>query len=139
MGATTVTPWLKAKDFKSGVKPIWCPGCGPFAVLSAVTKALAHLKLRPECRRARDTFWDVQVPKMTALGDSLCARVRPAVAAVPDSPLVRRARQRPQWLDGVSGCPLQVPSAASRLRVPARALRLPGTTRPRFALPGAQR
>jgi integrase len=50
----------------------------------------------PECRRARDTFWDVQVPKMTALGDSLCARVRPAVAAVPDSPLVRRTRQRPQ-------------------------------------------
>jgi hypothetical protein len=26
----------------------------------------------------------------------VCARVRPAVAAVPDSPLVRRARQRPQ-------------------------------------------
>jgi hypothetical protein len=23
----------------------------------------------PECRRARATFWDVQVPKMTALGD----------------------------------------------------------------------
>ena len=25
----------------------------------------------PECRRARDTFWDIQVAKMTALGDSL--------------------------------------------------------------------
>ena len=25
----------------------------------------------PEYRRARDTFWDIQVPKMTALGDSL--------------------------------------------------------------------
>jgi len=32
-----------------------------------------HLKLKydPECRRARDTFWDIQVAKMTALGDSL--------------------------------------------------------------------
>jgi hypothetical protein len=45
-------------------------------------------KRLPECRRARDTFWDVQVAKMTALGDSLYARIRPAVAAVPDSPLV---------------------------------------------------
>ena len=55
-----------------------------------------HLAVIPECRRARDTFWDVQVAKMTALGDSLCARIRPAGAPVPDSPLVRRARQHPQ-------------------------------------------
>ena len=25
----------------------------------------------PGCRRARDTFWDIPVPKMIALGDSL--------------------------------------------------------------------
>ena len=44
---TTSTPplALKAKDYKSEIKPIWCPGCGHFAVLSAVTKALAHLGL----------------------------------------------------------------------------------------------
>lgn len=48
MAATTVVPALKAKDFKSDIKPIWCPGCGHFAVLSAVTKALAHLKLPKE-------------------------------------------------------------------------------------------
>lgn len=36
---------MKAKDYKSGIKPIWCPGCGHFAVLSALTKALAHLKI----------------------------------------------------------------------------------------------
>jgi len=34
---------LTAADFKSDVKPIWCPGCGDYAVLSAVTKALADL------------------------------------------------------------------------------------------------
>ena len=32
---------LKAKDFKSGVKPIWCPGCGHFSVFNAITKAMA--------------------------------------------------------------------------------------------------
>jgi 2-oxoglutarate ferredoxin oxidoreductase subunit beta len=37
-----------AKDFKSGTKPIWCPGCGDFSVLSSLTKALAMLGLRPE-------------------------------------------------------------------------------------------
>jgi len=38
----------RPKDYKSEIKPIWCPGCGHFAVLSAVTKALAHLQLRKE-------------------------------------------------------------------------------------------
>ena len=42
------TPTVKAKDYKSEIKPIWCPGCGHFAVLSAITKALAHLKLPKE-------------------------------------------------------------------------------------------
>lgn len=37
-----------AKDFKSDVKPVWCPGCGDFSVLLSVTKALAELGLRPE-------------------------------------------------------------------------------------------
>ena len=38
-------PVLKAKDYKTDVKPIWCPGCGHFAVLAAVSKALAWLQL----------------------------------------------------------------------------------------------
>jgi 2-oxoglutarate ferredoxin oxidoreductase subunit beta len=32
---------LKPRDYKSGVKPIWCPGCGHFSVLNAITKAAA--------------------------------------------------------------------------------------------------
>jgi len=43
---TTVA--LKAKDYKSGVKPIWCPGCGHFAVFAAITRALAYLELPKE-------------------------------------------------------------------------------------------
>jgi len=46
--ATAPAPATRARDYKSDIKPIWCPGCGHFAVLSAVTKALAYLQLRKE-------------------------------------------------------------------------------------------
>ena len=39
---------LTANSFKSGYKPIWCPGCGDFSVLSALTKALAQIGRPPE-------------------------------------------------------------------------------------------
>jgi len=36
-----------AADYKSEVKPIWCPGCGDFGVLSAFYKALADMNMDP--------------------------------------------------------------------------------------------
>jgi len=45
--ATAPIP-LKPRDFKSAIKPVWCPGCGDFAVLNAITKALAFLELPRE-------------------------------------------------------------------------------------------
>ena len=39
---------LTAKDYKSDVKPIWCPGCGDYSVLMSVTKAMAELQLSRE-------------------------------------------------------------------------------------------
>ena len=36
---------IKPKDYKTEIKPIWCPGCGDFATLSALTKALAFCTL----------------------------------------------------------------------------------------------
>ncbi|MCR9104234.1 MAG: thiamine pyrophosphate-dependent enzyme [Gammaproteobacteria bacterium] len=39
---------FKAKDYKSGVKPIWCPGCGHFSVFNAVTKAMAGLGMNKD-------------------------------------------------------------------------------------------
>jgi len=39
---------LVPADFKSDVKPVWCPGCGDFGVVNAITKALAKLAVRPE-------------------------------------------------------------------------------------------
>jgi len=44
VAAVAFTP----QSYKSDVKPVWCPGCGDFSVLSAVTKALAKLALPPE-------------------------------------------------------------------------------------------
>ncbi len=38
----------KASDYKSELKPVWCPGCGDYHVLLSLTKAFAALKLRPE-------------------------------------------------------------------------------------------
>ncbi len=45
MAETTVR---KAKDYKSGIDPIWCPGCGDFGDLAAFTQAMAALRLEPE-------------------------------------------------------------------------------------------
>ncbi len=39
---------LKPKDYKSDTKPVWCPGCGDFSVLAAITRALSALKIAPE-------------------------------------------------------------------------------------------
>jgi 2-oxoglutarate ferredoxin oxidoreductase subunit beta len=45
---TVATVPLKPKDYKSRLKPVWCPGCGDFAVLNAITKALAFMGLPRE-------------------------------------------------------------------------------------------
>jgi len=37
---------ISVKEYKSGDKPVWCPGCGDFGVLSATYKALAALQLQ---------------------------------------------------------------------------------------------
>ena len=39
---------LKPKDYKSGVDPIWCPGCGDFGDLAAFTQALSAMQLDPK-------------------------------------------------------------------------------------------
>jgi len=37
----------QAKDYKSDLKPIWCPSCGDFGVVSAIYKALARVGRPP--------------------------------------------------------------------------------------------
>ena len=38
---------LTAKDYKGTLPPVWCPGCGDFAVLAAMQKAMADLAIAP--------------------------------------------------------------------------------------------
>jgi 2-oxoglutarate ferredoxin oxidoreductase subunit beta len=38
---------LKPGDYKSGINPIWCAGCGDYAVLNAIYRAMAELHLKP--------------------------------------------------------------------------------------------
>ena len=48
MSEQAVPVVLVPNDYKSDVKPVWCPGCGDFGVLNAMAKAMAKLALRPE-------------------------------------------------------------------------------------------
>lgn len=36
-----------AADFKNGVKPNWCPGCGHFGIQNAIQQAVANAGLKP--------------------------------------------------------------------------------------------
>ncbi|MCC7352461.1 MAG: 2-oxoacid:ferredoxin oxidoreductase subunit beta [Anaerolineae bacterium] len=38
---------LAAAEYKSAVKPIWCPGCGDFGVLASFYNALSELRIDP--------------------------------------------------------------------------------------------
>lgn len=39
---------LKAKDYKSNLKPVWCPGCGDYGELTAFAQALSNLAIDPD-------------------------------------------------------------------------------------------
>jgi 2-oxoglutarate ferredoxin oxidoreductase subunit beta len=49
--ATTALPpeaeVYQSKDYKSDLKPIWCPGCGDFGVVQAIYRALANIRRPP--------------------------------------------------------------------------------------------
>ena len=50
MPTTTLPPGAEAyqaKDYKSELKPIWCPGCGDFGVVQAIYRALAAIGRPP--------------------------------------------------------------------------------------------
>lgn len=39
---------MKAKDYRSGLEPVWCTGCGDYGVLKGLTQALADLEIPSE-------------------------------------------------------------------------------------------
>jgi 2-oxoglutarate/2-oxoacid ferredoxin oxidoreductase subunit beta len=38
---------FKPADYKSELKPVWCPGCGDFGVVTALYRSMAELQLKP--------------------------------------------------------------------------------------------
>src|SRR5574341_1534545 len=40
-------PARTAKEFESSVKPVWCPGCGDFAILAAIKEVFAKMEVDP--------------------------------------------------------------------------------------------
>lgn len=42
----TASPYSPT-DYKTDLKPVWCPGCGDFAVLNSVYRALSDLHIEP--------------------------------------------------------------------------------------------
>ncbi|HEU4619405.1 MAG TPA: 2-oxoacid:ferredoxin oxidoreductase subunit beta [Gammaproteobacteria bacterium] len=46
--SAAVSTKLDAKDFASSQEVRWCPGCGDYAILKSVTRALADVGARPE-------------------------------------------------------------------------------------------
>ncbi|HYT66147.1 MAG TPA: 2-oxoacid:ferredoxin oxidoreductase subunit beta [Vicinamibacterales bacterium] len=38
---------MQAKDYKSELKPIWCPGCGDYGVVQAIYRAFANIGRAP--------------------------------------------------------------------------------------------
>ena len=46
--ATPAPAMRGPNDYKSDVKPVWCPGCGDFGVVNALAKAMARMALEPK-------------------------------------------------------------------------------------------
>jgi 2-oxoglutarate ferredoxin oxidoreductase subunit beta len=44
---STTPAQRKSTDYKSDLKPIWCPGCGDYGVLASLYRAFAELDLDP--------------------------------------------------------------------------------------------
>jgi 2-oxoglutarate ferredoxin oxidoreductase subunit beta len=47
MAKRSPKPKRSPKEFKSHVKPTWCPGCGDFGVLASLYQAMSRLELDP--------------------------------------------------------------------------------------------
>ncbi len=47
-GAAETAPKRAIEDYRSRIKPVWCPGCGNYGVLTSLIRALANLDVDPE-------------------------------------------------------------------------------------------
>ena len=80
MNDTVAIPALTPQDFTSDQEVRWCPGCGDYAIIKAVRKALADIGTDTKdvvfvsgigCARASPTTW-----RLTGFTPSTAARRR---------------------------------------------------------------
>ena len=45
--SNTVQLQFDAKEYRTSIHPLWCPGCGDFAILKSMKNALFELQLDP--------------------------------------------------------------------------------------------
>ena len=69
----------QAKDYKSDLKPIWCPGCGDFGVVQAIYRALASVG--PAAARDRVRLGHRLLEPHPRLHDGLRLQQRPRPGA----------------------------------------------------------
>ncbi len=44
---STMATMFKPGDYKTDIKPVWCPGCGDYGVLNALYRAMSTLNIEP--------------------------------------------------------------------------------------------
>ena len=84
MSSAAASSPLTAQAFKSAYKPIWCPGCGDYSVLSSITKAFAMLG---RSRKTSPSFPESAAPRAsppirTATAFTACTAARSPRAPV---------------------------------------------------------
>ena len=103
---------MAARSPRRGIAPLPVPSQLHLPTLILAPSPAFGGGTEPECRRARDTFWDIQVAKMTALGDSL----EPGFAPLRDHGYgTQRLRHGPyvEWLESGSEVALLPPRPLS--------------------------
>jgi len=95
------TETYTVKDYRSSLKPIWCPGCGDYGVVTAIYRALVAIGRPPhESRSFRHRLLESHPGVHTAYGfNSVHGRALPIAQGIKlANPnllvLVRAARRR---------------------------------------------
>ena len=108
---------FKPADYKSSVKPVWCPGCGDHSVLLAFQRALAELALPPEqVAVVSGIGCSSRIPAYTncygfhGVHGRALALASGLKVARPDLTVARRQRRRRRLLDRRQSLPARLPA-----------------------------
>ena len=118
--AATASAALRPKDYKSDLKPVWCPGCGDFAVLAAITKALAKQtpdRIRVIAQAMRHGLSDDDINAVTKFDPWFLARIREIIEATIGPVCVVDCIDEPEACPRADYCECRVVYALINLRI----------------------